>query len=208
MPTLVAQILCKRPDAGPFSNTRPIVALNTGEAHAKVGRNLCNCIAQSRTSRARQELIGTLAGALVPALHPTFGEELCGRAVGVGRDLHSLHKDGTEVPVEIGLNPLHTSEGDFVLSSIVDITERKRSDREREALLGQFKVLNTELEQRVQTRTADLSAALQEREVLLQEVHHRVKNNLHVIASLMEMQARLLPPGDGRHALQKAVRGE
>ncbi|MEO7037914.1 MAG: PAS domain S-box protein [Polyangiaceae bacterium] len=152
---------------------------------------------------SRQELIGTLAGALVPELQPTFAAELCGRAVGVGRDLHGLHKDGTEVPVELGLNPLHTSEGDFVLSSIVDITERKRSEREREGLLGQFKALNAELEQRVQTRTAALSAALQEREVLLQEVHHRVKNNLHVIASLMEMQARLLPRGDGRHALQE-----
>ncbi len=151
----------------------------------------------------RQELIGKPVAQLVPELPATFVGEARDSAVGAGRDLHGLHKDGAEVPVEIGFNPLHSSEGEFVLSSVVDITERKRAEREREALLGQFKALNADLEQRVQTRTADLSVALQEREVLLQEIHHRVKNNLYVIASLMEMQARLLPKGEGRHALQE-----
>ena len=151
----------------------------------------------------RQALIGKPVTDLVPELQATFVAEPRDNVVVTGRELHGLHKDGSEVPVEIGLNSLHTSEGDFVLSSVVDITERKRAEREREALLGQFKALNADLEQRVQTRTADLSVALQEREVLLQEIHHRVKNNLYVIASLMEMQARLLPQGDGRHALQE-----
>jgi len=152
---------------------------------------------------SRQELIGKPAVTLVPELPRTYLDEPRAIILGAGLDLHGLRKDETEVPVEVGLNPLHTSEGDFLLSSVVDITERKRAEREREALLGQLKGLNTELERRVQTRTADLSSALQEREVLLQEVHHRVKNNLHVIASLMEMQARLLPPGDGHHALRE-----
>lgn len=151
----------------------------------------------------RQALIGKPVVELVPELQATLVGEPRESAAGTGRDLHGLHKDGAEVPVEIGINPLHTSEGDFVLSSVIDITERKRAEQEREALLGQFKALNADLEQRVQTRTADLSVALQEREVLLQEIHHRVKNNLYVIASLMEMQARLLPKGDGRHALQE-----
>ncbi|MEI9938694.1 MAG: PAS domain S-box protein [Pseudomonadota bacterium] len=152
---------------------------------------------------SRQELLGKSALTLVPELPPAFLDQPPAIILGAGLDLHGLRKDNSEVPVEVGLNPLHTSEGDFLLSSVVDITERKRAEREREALLGQFKELNAELEQRVQTRTADLSAALQEREVLLQEVHHRVKNNLHVIASLMEMQARSLPPGGGHHALQE-----
>jgi two-component sensor histidine kinase len=75
-------------------------------------------------------------------------------------------------------------------------------DREREAHVEQLKKLNAELEQRVQERTADLTDTLREREVLLQEVHHRVKNNLTAIASLIEMQTRLLPEGEGRHALR------
>ena len=152
---------------------------------------------------SRQELIGKPALALVPELPLTYLDQPRAVILGAGLDLHGLRKDTSEVPVEVGLNPFHTSEGDFLLSSVVDITERKRAEREREALLGQFKELNAELERRVQVRTADLSAALQEREVLLQEVHHRVKNNLQVIASLMEMQARLLPPGEGHHALHE-----
>jgi two-component sensor histidine kinase len=69
--------------------------------------------------------------------------------------------------------------------------------------LEQLKRLNAELEQRVQARTADLTSTLREREVLLQEVHHRVKNNLSAIASLIEMQTRRLPEGAGRNALQE-----
>lgn len=160
---------------------------------------------------ARGELIGKSVEMLVPAalrgrhagLRQEFSEEPKTRAMGAGRDLYGLRSDGSEVPVEIGLNPLQMGGADFVLSSVVDISERKRAQLERERLVGQLKSLNAELEQRVEARTADLTAVLHEREVLLQEVHHRVKNNLYVITSLMEMQARTLREGESRRSLQE-----
>lgn len=48
------------------------------------------------------------------------------RDMGAGRDLHGRRKDGREVPVEIGLNPIPAPQGMHILAAIVDITERKR----------------------------------------------------------------------------------
>jgi PAS domain S-box-containing protein len=95
---------------------------------------------------SKGELLGQSVEVLVPeryrGLHPalreSFHKEPSARAMARARRLHGLHKDGSEVPIEIGLNPLHTSEGSLVLSSVVDVTERQEADRQREKLLGGF----------------------------------------------------------------------
>jgi PAS domain S-box-containing protein len=51
-----------------------------------------------------------------------------------------------------------------------------------------------------------LAKSLKEREVLLQEVHHRVKNNLQIISSLLSLQVRRLEVGPARHALEDCQR--
>ena len=52
------------------------------------------------------------------------------------------------------------------------------------------------LETRVRERTADLEKALDERVVMLQEIHHRVKNNLQIIASLLRLETNRLAEND------------
>src|SRR6266581_5054822 len=84
----------------------------------------------------RDELVGQPVEMLVPQRyrgpHPAFRASFLAnpnpRSMGAGRDLFALRKDGTEFPVEIGLNPIETREGQMVLSAIVDITERKRTE--------------------------------------------------------------------------------
>jgi PAS domain S-box-containing protein len=81
----------------------------------------------------RGELIGQGVEVLLPlryrANHPGFRMDFFSkpktRSMGGGRDLFARRKDGSEFPVEIGLNPLETPEGNMVLASIIDITERK-----------------------------------------------------------------------------------
>jgi PAS domain S-box-containing protein len=85
---------------------------------------------------SRDELIGQPVEVLVPArvrsTHPTYRADFFidprARPMGAGRDLYGVHKDGHEVPVEIGLNPLVTEDGTFVLASIIDITARKQAE--------------------------------------------------------------------------------
>jgi PAS domain S-box-containing protein len=84
----------------------------------------------------RHDLIGQKIERLVPtraqpehvALRDHFLQAPQTRAMGAGRDLYGLCRDGSEVPIEIGLNAVTLDGRRYVLSSIVDITERKRAE--------------------------------------------------------------------------------
>src|SRR6266404_162390 len=107
---------------------------------------LVNAQAEEIFGYTREELIGRPIKMVVPErLRFPEGWYLRGyfanpraQPIGAGRELLGQRKDGGKVPIEIGLNPIHTSEGLFVLASIVDISERKLAElemaRQRNAL--------------------------------------------------------------------------
>ena len=86
----------------------------------------------------RDELIGQPIEMLVPercrSQHAGFRDGYLGDAqvppIGAGRELFARRKDGSEFPVEIALNPIHTPEGLSVLASIVDISEERQAELE------------------------------------------------------------------------------
>ena len=129
---------------------------------------LCNAEAEKMFGYAPGELEHQNIERLVPkrsqAIHPNlrqqFHEHPAKRQMGAGRDLAGLRKDGTEIPVEIGLNPVHSPSGDFVLASVLDITERKRHEQQLHDAYKEVKRRNLEMEQFVYTISHDLRSPL------------------------------------------------
>lgn len=104
---------------------------------------LCNAETERLFGYSRAELIGQAIEVLLPAssqashprLRDSFFKSPQKRAMGAGRDLFARRKDGSEFPIEIGLNPLQNDEGLFVLASVVDITERKAAEERFRAVV-------------------------------------------------------------------------
>ena len=74
-----------------------------------------------------------------------------------------LKKDGTEFPFEMSLAAWISEEKTYLTSIIRDLTERQRTEKQ-------------------------IKKSLQEKEVLINEIHHRVKNNMQIISSLLNLQ--------------------
>jgi PAS domain S-box-containing protein len=95
-------------------------------------------------------------------------------------------------------SPLYDTNGNVTgaIESIRNISDRKRAE---EVLLK----FNAELEQRVKERTEQINASLEEKVVLLREVHHRVKNNLQIILSLIKLQSRNIKDPDLKNIMEE-----
>jgi PAS domain S-box-containing protein len=99
---------------------------------------LLNSHAEKLFGYQRHELIGKSVEILVPerfaSHHPAdrakFLAAPTARAMGAGRELFGRRKDGSEFPVEIGLNPIQTAEGIAVLANVVDISARLEAEEE------------------------------------------------------------------------------
>ena len=147
-------------------------------------------IVNSQTERlfgyTREELVGQPVEMLVPdrvrANHQGYRVDYVAdpklRPMGAGRSLSGRTKGGQEFPVEISLSPLVTDQGRMVMSIIRDITERRRAEE-------------------------IIQASLREKEALLREIHHRVKNNLQVTSSLLRLQGAAIDDVHAREMFEE-----
>ena len=90
-----------------------------------------------------------------------------------------LRKDGTTFPVEVNVGLVSYNGKRVMLAIARDVTNRKQHE-------------------------AEMQASLHEKEVLLKEIHHRVKNNLQIICSLLNMQADAVADDGARAAFDES----
>ena len=126
--------------------------------------------------RTRQEITGLQAP---PAVRGHIDQVLAGHEQRF--EIEDLH-DGQPCTLEIVLVPDIDAQGRVLgfYASGTDVTERLAQQRR-------------------------IELALEERETLLREVYHRVKNNLQVVQSLLSLQRRALPDGAARTALDQSI---
>jgi PAS domain S-box-containing protein len=142
-------------------------AADTVFIHDQNGRILeVNQKACQNLGYTREELLLLSIGdidrdAIKTGMHESWSAILAGETHTF--ESNQIRKDGSTFPVEISLGSVRLHQGPVVLSIIRDITVRKRAEE-------------------------TIRVALAEKEILLREVHHRVKNNLAGIIALINLQ--------------------
>lgn len=154
---------------------------------------LLNANAEALFGYGREELIGRHVEVLVPegfrdadpGFRQDYHEDPAARPMGAGRDLFALRKDGTELPVEIGLSSIATPDGVLVIAAILDISSRKAAEAQRALLLA-------ELNHRVKNTLAVVQALAHQtfRHVASPEARRSFEGRLAALAAANDMLTR------------------
>jgi PAS domain S-box-containing protein len=119
-------------------------AVSEGIVIVDANRNIVstNISADTMFGYNKHELIGKSLNTLIPqnyqsnhdAYFKAFYKNSEKRKMGHDRDVFGLHKEGHQFPVEIGLNPFTVFDKTYIMALIIDATERKQVEQERNYL--------------------------------------------------------------------------
>lgn len=164
---------------------------------------LANPSAENVFGYEKDELIGKPVERLIPAkfhshhglLRKGYYKVPANRPMGSGRELFAIRKNGKEFPVEVSLSHYTQNNELFVIAFVVDITERKETERnirqkqlELERITAEIQMLNTRLEAKVEERTIILKEALEKLEESQKELNESLAKERH----LNELKSRFV----------------
>jgi PAS domain S-box-containing protein len=157
-----------------------------------VGRDgtivMINALVEKIFGYRKDELLGQPVELLVPersrGQHPTGREHFFSarevRPTDIGRDLFGRRKDGSEFPIEIGLSPLQTPRGLFVLASVIDLTARCRAEDDLRTSQRELRLLTGRL----------LEAQEVERRRIARELHDDLNQGLALLSVELDLLAQ------------------
>lgn len=130
------------------------------------------------------------------------------RAMGHGREVFAHRRGGSEVPVEVGLNPIETPEGTLVLAAVIDISQRKRMEAELAEAHAELRRRADKLEVMVAERTENLEQTIAELESVSYSLSHDMRAPLRTVHSFTQIvleEAEDTLDQDHKELLEKVI---